>query len=74
MEMHEGANCGLMMGMMGIIPISILIIIFIFLYLILRNTSRSNKLESPLEIAKKRYALGEVSKSELDQIKKDLSE
>ena len=31
-----------------------------------------DRVESPLEIAKKRYASGEISKEEFDQIRKDI--
>jgi putative membrane protein len=38
-----------------------------------RNDSSSNQWSSALEIAKTRYAKGEISKEEYDQIKSDLS-
>ena len=36
------------------------------------NASRNEDTESPLNIIKKRYANGEISKAEYDQLKNDL--
>jgi putative membrane protein len=37
-----------------------------------RNHSESKDSETPIEILKKRYAKGEITKEEFDQMKKDL--
>jgi putative membrane protein len=38
-----------------------------------KSSSNINKPRDPLEIAKERYARGEISREEFQQIKKDLS-
>jgi putative membrane protein len=37
-----------------------------------RETQDSSQTESPLDILKKRYARGEISKEEFEQMKKDI--
>ncbi len=53
-------------------------VIIIVAYAIMRNQGNSSniftsKQETPLEILKKRYARGEISKEEYDRIKEDIS-
>ncbi len=69
-----------------IMPIIMLIIALIILYFIFgrggfrppwwnsydKSHPRSRDFESPKEILKKRYAQGEITKEEFEQIKKDL--
>jgi putative membrane protein len=50
-------------------------IIGVFIYLIMQATKLRNRVgETPLEILKKRYAKGEITKEEFDRMKKDISE
>jgi putative membrane protein len=64
---------------MWIIPLVMMIIcIFAFRFFLLKsnffgkNQGNSSTDESALEILKKRYARGEISKSEFESMKKDL--
>lgn len=56
------------------IPMIIFWILIIVVIVWLIQNSRRNKTsaESALDIAKKRYAKGEISKKELDEIKRNL--
>jgi uncharacterized membrane protein len=66
----------LRMGPLEIIIITIIILIPIGIILtvvnIFRRSGRSS-IDSPLDAAKERYAKGEITKAEFDQIKKDIS-
>lgn len=62
-----------------IIPIVMMILCFIFFRFFSskrnffgHNRSKSATEESPLDIIKKRYARGEISKSEFEQMQKDI--
>ncbi len=55
-----------------------LVIIGLVVYLVVRNQKKLSSGEhhegvSPLDIAKKRYARGEISKEEFEQLKRDLA-
>ena len=50
-----------------------LIALIIWIILKLSHSAQSSSSETPLDIAKARYARGEISKKEFEQIKKDLS-
>ncbi|WP_041277655.1 SHOCT domain-containing protein [Desulfotalea psychrophila] len=69
------------MGGMWMFPISVIVALLVVIYLIFgRGTARgpwsdsdhAQGPESALDILKKRYARGEISKEEFAQIKKDL--
>jgi len=73
-----GGGWGPMMGygfggmLMWVIWIAI---IGVLIYLIMQATkSRGQAGETPLEILKKRYAKGEITKEEFDRMRKDISE
>lgn len=62
----------------AIMWIIIFLLILLLVYLFVRSTRGPSALyeagrETPLEIAKKRYARGEISKAEFEEMKKDLS-
>lgn len=62
-------------GMMGFgHPILFLVIIAIILYFIFGRKCRSKHSKSALDIAKERYAKGDITKEEFEQIKKDISD
>jgi putative membrane protein len=52
---------------MWFIPVLVIVLI-IFLF---RNTNVQSQTESPLEILKKRYAKGEITKEQVDEIKRN---
>lgn len=53
----------------GILVVLLIVIIPILLY---SKLNKSRDEETPLEILKKRYAKGEITKEEFDKISKDL--
>jgi putative membrane protein len=69
-------------GMMWLFPLVMLVVMVVFLYLFLvRGVYRpplhpqspgSGGSESALDILKKRYARGEITKDEFDRMKKDI--
>ena len=54
-------------------PILFLIIVAVILYFIFGSKCRAKHSKSALDIAKERYAKGEINKEEFEQIKKDIS-
>lgn len=50
----------------------ILIFFFVFKYFLKEKSWNSSLNETPMEILKKRYAKGEISKEEFDQMKNDI--
>ena len=67
---------GPMMMFMYLIPLLFvgLVVLGVFSLLQSRDTGETRKTETPLEVLKKRYASGEITKDEFDQIKKDLED
>jgi putative membrane protein len=60
---------------MGIL---LLVAVGLIVYLVVRNETKkrdsdTRETDTPLEIAKRRYARGEITKKEFEQLKKDLS-
>jgi putative membrane protein len=80
------AHRGMMGGGWGFMPfwyggismwIVLIILIGVVVYLIVRSpnsqsSGRQVDRDDPLEIAKRRYARGEITKEEYDQIKRDI--
>jgi putative membrane protein len=64
--MHYGYG-GVFMWIIMIVLIGVLIYLFIQL-----QKGKAGSLETPLEILKKRYARGEITKEDFDRMKKDL--
>jgi putative membrane protein len=52
----------------------LLIVVAMAIYYIVQTQRSGSIRETPLEILKKRYAKGEISKEEYDRLKRDLSE
>ena len=64
-----------MFGGMWMFPLGVLIIIVILIYLFARKNDGNVSLpkeESALEILKKRYAKGEITKEEFERLKRDI--
>ena len=75
-----------MFGGWWIIPMFICILMMLFAFIFFlrsgfrppwmqgsdRDNNKSTELESPLDLLKRRYAKGEISKEEFEQMKKDL--
>jgi len=64
--MHYGYG-GVFMWIIMIVLIGVLIYLFIQL-----QKGKAGSTETPLEILKKRYARGEITKEDFDRMKKDL--
>jgi putative membrane protein len=59
-----------------IIGLVLLVLIIVLIYFIFKNSKTGgfdqNSNETPLEILKKRYARGEITKEQFEEMKKDL--
>ena len=66
-------------GGMWLFPIITILFLLVVVYLLFgrtglkRPSEGQTHLESPIDILKRRYARGEISKEEFDQMRKDLS-
>jgi len=67
---HEYFWFGGGMWFMPLIGISILLSILLYIFKKTNNTSEPK--EAAIEILKKRYAKGEITKNEFEQMKKDI--
>ncbi|MEQ8181212.1 MAG: SHOCT domain-containing protein [Smithellaceae bacterium] len=60
----------------GFMWLLLIVIIGVLIYLVILNTKSKGKMgnleETPIDILKKRYARGEITKDEFDKIKNDL--
>jgi putative membrane protein len=61
---------GMFMGILFIIVV--IVVIYLVIRMLSRNLSESGGGETPLDILKKRYAKGEISKEEFDRMKDEL--
>jgi len=53
-------------------PLILLLLVAVIVYLVFFRKPASSYSETSLDIAKKRYAKGEITKDEFEQIKKDV--
>ena len=58
----------------GLMWLILVIVAAIAIYLIVQAQRGGSTRETPLEILKKRYAKGEITKEEYDRLRRDLSE
>jgi putative membrane protein len=70
--MHGFSNFGFGMGHISMMFLWLLIIGFIIWAIVSPKGIHTLRKESPLDIAKQRYAKGEISQKELDDIKHNL--
>lgn len=70
--MHYGYGGGMLMWIL------FLVVIVLLIYFIIQATRTRGRTpthtENPLDILKKRYAKGEITKEDFDRMKKDLEE
>jgi putative membrane protein len=71
--MHWNYGAGYGWLLMVILWVVVIIGVVFLIKSILRSTKTERKTETPLEILKKRYAKGEISKEEFEEKKKDLA-
>lgn len=71
---HENIAAGLIMTIIGILFIILLGTIIFKLYKDSDKPESKDTETRPIEIAKERYAKGEINQGEFNQLKKDLTE
>ena len=67
--MMDGQYWGMGWGM-WFIPLIIILVI----YFLIKNNSQNKNQETPMEILKKRYAKGEITKEQYEEMKKNIYE
>jgi len=67
--MMDGQYWGMGWGM-WFIPLIIILVI----YFLIKNNSQNKNQETPMEIIKKRYAKGEITKEQYEEMKKNIYE
>lgn len=77
--MHMFGDYGMGMGYFGMIFtfffwVMVIVLIVYLVKMVMDRGKGGDLSETPEDILKKRYARGEISKEELDKMKKDLSE
>jgi putative membrane protein len=64
------------MGFMGVIGVVVIVVIVVLIYFLFKGlgtgTFGSMTKEAPLDILKKRYSRGEITKEQFEEMKKDL--
>jgi len=71
---HLGFWGSLILGLLNVLFWCLLIALAIWFILRFGKANSSTTKQTPIDIAKERYAKGEITKDQLDQIKKDLNE
>ena len=73
MDGRQGSDWGTVMILFWAALLILLIVGVVLLLKINANSNNADEAPKPLDIAKKRYAKGEIKKAEFEQIKKDLA-
>ena len=71
--MMNGYDWGWGFIMMFVWLISLIVLVVVVLRLLKGHESNASRRADPLDIAKERYAKGEITKDQFEQLKKDLS-
>jgi len=66
--MMNGQFCGMGWGMWFIPFLTIVLVVLLY-----KNNNPTTRNETPMEILKKRYAKGEITKEEFEEIKNKIS-
>jgi putative membrane protein len=73
MAWHTGAGMGWWMLFGGLLWIAFWGALIYLIVWVIRGSQRPQTDEAPIEIAKRRYASGEINKAEFDRIRHDLA-